>query len=112
MRKVFDAEKDGLKRCIDAEGKYLENDSFHIDFDFPRTKLHRAPGLNACPVHHAIHGIMNIIDSLLEVESASRIEFHFILAMSILFLDTRGQLSRDFRESCSSCCANAARFDS
>jgi hypothetical protein len=30
--KVFAEWKDRLKRCIDAEGKYLENDSFDVDF--------------------------------------------------------------------------------
>jgi hypothetical protein len=32
--KAFDQWKDGLKRCIDAEGEYLENNKFDADFFF------------------------------------------------------------------------------
>jgi hypothetical protein len=63
-------------------------------------------------MHQAIHYRMNLINELLEVESANRIEFHFIIAISFLFVDGTGRaLSRDFRESWSDFCANRSWFN-
>jgi hypothetical protein len=46
---MFNEWKDYLKRCIDADGKYFENDSFDVDFSFA-TKNYRAPRLSTTPV--------------------------------------------------------------
>jgi hypothetical protein len=36
---VFDEWKDHLKGCIDAEGEYLENNEFDVDFLFTATTI-------------------------------------------------------------------------
>jgi hypothetical protein len=63
-------------------------------------------------MHQTIQCKMILFNQLLEVESASRIELHFIIAMSFLFVDETGWVVfQDFRESWSYFCANRSAVD-